>query len=143
MNALFDLQTKNICMQEKINHAALPSSAALAYLGDSVHSLYVRESVVRKNLSKSKDLHNAANCVINAAHQAELFRKIEHILTEDERDVFRRAHNSKHLQKPKHMSIEDYRIATGFEALLGMLWWTDNKSRLYELLRIAHAEENE
>ena len=127
-------------MQEKLNHAALPSSAALAYLGDAVHSLYVREAVVRKNLSKSKDLHNAANGVINAAHQATLFRRIEHMLNEDERDVFRRAHNSKHLQKPKHMTAEDYRVATGFEALLGMLWWTENRDRLYEILDAAHTE---
>lgn len=131
-------------MQEKINHAALPSSAALAYLGDAVHSIYVREAVVRKNLTKSKDLHNAANGVINASNQAQLFRRIEHMLTEDERDVFRRAHNSRHLQKPKHMTIEDYRVATGFEALLGMLWWTQNKNRLYELLDAAHTQnENE
>ena len=128
-------------MQEKINHAALPSSAALAYLGDSVHSLYVREAVVKTRLSKSKDLHNAANTMVNAASQAELFRKIESMLTEDERDVFRRAQNSKHLQKPKHMSITDYRIATGFEALLGMLWWTGNKERLYELLDKAHKQD--
>ena len=130
-------------MQEKLNHASLPSSAALAYLGDAVHSLYVREAVVRQNLSKSKDLHNAANTVINAASQAELFRKIDGELSEDERDVFRRAKNSKHLQKPKHMSIEDYRVATGFEALLGMLWWTGAHERLYELLQIAHANDEE
>ena len=129
-------------MQEKINHAALPSSAALAYLGDSVHSLYVREAVVRTRLSKSKDLHNAANAMVNAASQAELFRKIEDMLTEDERDVFRRAQNSKHLQKPKHMSIVDYRIATGFEALIGMLWWIGDRERLYELLDAAHKNEN-
>ncbi len=130
-------------MQEKINHAALPSSAALAYLGDSVHSLYVREAVVRTNLSRSKDLHNAANTIVNAASQAELFRKIEDMLTEDERDVFRRARNSKHLQKPKHMSIEDYRIATGFEAVLGMLWWLGDRKRLYEILDAAHKENKD
>ena len=122
-------------MQEMIDSPLL-----LAYLGDAVHSLYVREAVVRKNLSKSKDLHNAANGVINAANQALMFKKIKCMLNEDERDVFRRAHNSKHLQKPKHMTIEDYRVATGFEALLGMLWWTGNRDRLYEILDAAHTE---
>ena len=128
-------------MQEKINHAALPSSAALAYLGDAVHSLYVREAVVRKNLSKSKDLHNAANGVINAANQALMFKKIECMLNEDERDVFRRASNSTHLNRPKHASIYEYRTATGFEAVLGMLYTIGDGERLRELLDLAYKNE--
>jgi ribonuclease-3 family protein len=128
-------------MKEKINHALLPSSAALAYLGDAVHSIYVREAAVRSNLSKSKNLHNAANAVVNAERQARLFESIRHLLSEDELDVYRRAHNSRHLQRPKHASFSDYRIATGFEAVLGMLWWLGDKERIDELLSAAMASE--
>ena len=129
---------------QKINHSELPSSAALAYLGDAVHSLYVRTQVVGQGFTRSKDLHNAANQYVNAAHQSVLYKRIKDILTEDEADVFRRASNSGHLQKPKHMTAKDYRIATGFEAVLGMLKWLGEEERLQEILRIAHTEkENE
>jgi ribonuclease-3 family protein len=127
----------------KVNHGALPSSLALAFLGDSVHSLYVRTKAVGMGLSRSKELHNKANEYVNAASQARLYEKIKDILTEDECDVFRRASNSGHLQKPKHMSAKDYRIATGFEAVLGMLKWLGEEERLNELLDAAHSGEDE
>ena len=65
------------------------------------------------------------------------------MLTEDEADVFRRASNSGHLQKPKHMTAKDYRIATGFEAVLGMLKWLGKEERLQELLDIAHTKKED
>lgn len=128
---------------EKVNHSELPSSLALAFLGDSVHSLYVRTLAVKSGLSRSKELHNFANGYVNAASQAKLYEKIKDRLTEDECDVFRRASNSGHLQKPKHMSAKEYRIATGFEAVLGMLKWLGAEERLKELLDLAHSDTEE
>ncbi len=128
---------------EKVNHSELPSSLALAFLGDSVHSLYVRTLAVKSGLSRSKELHNLANEYVNAASQAKLYEKIKDMLTEDEQDVFRRASNSGHLQKPKHMSAKEYRIATGFEAVLGMLKWLGEEERLKELLDSAHSDTEE
>ncbi len=125
----------------KINHSELPSSLALAFLGDSVHSLYVRTNAVKKGLSRSGELHDMANRYVNAASQALLYEKIKDKLTEDEQDVFRRASNSGHLQKPKHMTAKEYRTATGFEAVLGMLKWLGEDERLYELLDAAHSFE--
>lgn len=125
----------------KINHSELPSSLALAFLGDSVHSLYVRTYAVNKGLSRSGELHDMANKYVNAASQALLYEKIKDKLSEDEADVFRRASNSGHLQKPKHMTAKEYRTATGFEAVLGMLKWLGEDERLYELLDAAHSFE--
>ena len=59
---------------------------------------------------------------------------------EDEREVFKRAYNSTHLNKPKRASGQDYRTATGFEAVLGMLYYINDEERLYMLLDIAHKE---
>ena len=118
------------------NHAReLPSSAALAYLGDAVHSLYVRRAVVSGRLSHAGDLHEAGLRYVTAAAQEEAMQRVEPLLTEEECDVARRARNSHHLRKPKHMTLADYRRATALEAVLGMLYYTNQTERLDELMR--------
>ena len=77
----------------------------------------------------------------STAAVAAMYRKIENLLEEDERHVFRRASNSTHLNCPKRASITDYRYATGFEALIGMLHYIGDEQRLSELLDIAHKED--
>ena len=127
-------------MHDKIIGASLPSTQALAYLGDAAYSLYVRRMLVAKGLSMAKDLNRETLKYVTAEAQAAMYRKIEHLLLDDEREVFRRAANSTHLNKPKHASVTDYRYATGFEALLGMLAWIKDDERLEELLNAAHKE---
>ena len=127
-------------MHEKILGAALPSVAALSYLGDARHSLYVRRMLIERGVSKSGDLNKLALAYVTAEAQSAMYRKIEQMLADDERDVFRRAANSTHLNRPKHASITDYRYATGFEAVIGMLYWIGDEERLLELLNIAHNE---
>ena len=70
-----------------------------------------------------------------------MYRRIEPLLLDDERDVFRRAANSGHLNKPKRASVQDYRTATGFEAVIGMLYYIKDEERLMLLLDEAHKEE--
>lgn len=113
---------------------ALPSSEALAYLGDAVFSLYVRHLLVKKGISHASDLNRLSLAFVTAPHQAKLFRRIEERLTEEEKDIFRRAYNHKGLKAPKHASYAEYRTATGFEALLGALYITQNTPRIEELL---------
>ena len=127
-------------MHDKIIGATLPSVQALSFLGDAVHSLYVRRMLIDAGHCKSGDLNVAAQKYVTAEAQAEMYRKIEPYLEDDERDVFRRASNSTHLNRPKHASITDYRYATGFEAVVGMLHYIGDESRLKELLDIAHSE---
>ena len=128
-------------MHDKVIGTDLPSTQALAYLGDAAYSLYVRRMLVKSGLSKAKDLNREALKYVTAESQAQMYRKIEHLLIDDEREVFRRAANSTHLNRPKHASITDYRYATGFEALVGMLVWIKDEERLEELLNVAHKEE--
>jgi ribonuclease-3 family protein len=92
-------------------------------------------------LTKAKDLNREALKYVTAEAQADMYRKIEHMLLDDEREVFRRAANSTHLNRPKHASVNDYRYATGFEAVIGMLEWIGDGERLEILLRAAHSEE--
>jgi len=125
-------------MHEKVIGAALPAVMALAYLGDARHGLFVREMLVKKGISKSGELNAAALEFVTAERQAQMMRKIEPLLLEDEREVYRRAANSGHLNRPRHASAADYRAATGFEAVIGMLHWLGDEERVRMLLEEAH-----
>jgi ribonuclease-3 family protein len=128
-------------MNDKISGASLPSVAALSYLGDARHSLYVRRMLVTRGLTKSGDLNREALRFVTAEAQARMYLCIADELTEDEADVFRRASNSTHLNRPRHASGRDYRFATGFEAVIGMLEWLGRTERLEYLLDKSHEKE--
>ena len=128
-------------MTTDANVSALPSSAALAYLGDAVFSLYVREKLVERGFSHAKELNEYSRRFVSAQGQAEFFLKIEDMLTEEERDICRRASNSSHLQRPKHTPISVYRRATGLEALIGALHFVKDVARLDFLLSQLDFEE--
>ena len=130
-------------MDSKISGAKLPSVAALSYIGDARHSLFVRRMLVSRGFTKSADLNREALKFVTAEAQARMYLKIADELTDGETDVFRRASNSTHLNKPKHASGRDYRYATGFEAVLGMLEWLGDTERLEYLLNKSHKEDYE
>ncbi len=134
---------REVTMHEHIDGAKLPSVMALSFIGDSAHSLYVRKMLTHRGISRSKDLNLAALSYVTAEAQARMLLRIEHLLLDDERAVFRRASNSPHLNKPKHASGKDYRMATGFEAVLGMREWIGDRERLEFLLDEAHKEDRE
>jgi ribonuclease-3 family protein len=128
-------------MCSEIKAKDLPSVMALSYLGDARHSLYVRKKLVASGISKSKELNEAAKKYVTAEAQAKMFSLVEDELTELEKGVARRASNSTHLNKPKHASGKDYRLATGFEAVIGMLEFINDVERLEYLLDLAHKED--
>ena len=128
-------------MHEKICGAHLPTVMALAYLGDARHSLYVRRMLIERGLAKSADLNRESLMYVTAEAQARAYERIEGLLLEDELAVFKRAQNSTHLNKPKHASGKDYRMATGFEAVIGMLEWIGDSERIEMLLRTAYEED--
>lgn len=129
-------------MDSKICGASLPSVAALAYLGDARHAIFVRRMLVEKGLTKAADLNREALKYVTAEAQARMYERVSCELTEDEIGVFKRASNSTHLNKPKHASGKDYRYATGFEAVIGMLEWLGDSERLEYLLKKSHTEDD-
>ena len=128
-------------MQERIIGANLPSGAALAYLGDAWYSLFIRRRLIDAGIEKAGELNAAALSFVTAKKQAERMRRILPLLTEDEADVFRRASNASHPHHPKGATAADYRYATGFEALVGMLCYLKDEERLLYLMEKAHTEE--
>jgi len=124
-------------MARILNQAALPPVLALAYIGDARHSLFVRKLLLSQGVVRSGELNKLSLNFVTAAAQAKAFLRIEAMLTEDEREVYRRAFNSTHLNKPKHASGKEYRMATGFEAVIGMLEYFGDEARIEELLTVA------
>ena len=106
----------------------------LAYVGDCVMELYVRKLLIDSGIRGSRDLNAAAQKIVNAASQACAYHEIAGILTEEESEIFKRGRNCGHLNVPKHAKMSDYRIATGFEALLGYLSLCGQEQRANDIL---------
>lgn len=124
-----------------LSHGQLPGSLELAYLGDTIYDLYVRRRLVIAG-GRMKDLHRAAVSQVRASAQSEALTRIEHLLTEEEQSVVRRARNAKQ-HPPKNADPGDYHRATAFEALLGYLYLTGREERLCELLLTANPDKED
>lgn len=114
------------------------SGAALAYLGDSVIEVCVREYLVSKGISTSAHLNKASLDFVRASAQAEAMKRLLDVLTEEETAVFKRGRNIGHTNTPKSASVGEYRMATGMEALFGWLHLSGKSERIKELFYIAY-----
>ncbi len=124
-------------MHSPILGCRLPSVAALAYLGDAEYTVYVRRALIARGVESAGELNRLSLLYVTAQRQSAAMRALEDELLEDEHDVFRRAKNSPHLNRPKHASPMEYRYATGFEAVLGMLSYIDDRERMRQLMQAA------
>ena len=115
----------------------------MAYIGDTVHDLYVRSLLVSRGMTVGK-MHKQAVRMVSAVAQARMLERIEAELTEPEADVARRGRNSqaKHAA-PKHADPADYAHATGLEALWGWLYLSGRTQRLDELVKLALSRTEE
>ena len=109
----------------------------MAYLGDTLHDLYVRSMLVSRKMSVGA-MHRQAVKMVSAAAQARMLEAIEPELTEQEADIARRGRNAqaKHAA-PKHADPADYAHSTGLEALWGYLYVTGQADRLDTLIKLA------
>ncbi len=114
------------------------SNAALAYLGDCVFELCVREYLVESGYSSSQRLNEKALSFVRASEQAKAVQKILPYLDEDETAVFKRGRNAAHSSMPKSATAEEYRLATGIEALFGYLHLIGRYDRIKLLFRLAY-----
>ena len=117
------------------------STAALAYLGDSIIELCVRETLVQKGVSSAKNLNSTALLFVKAEAQADAMKIILPILTEEENAAYRRGRNIGHTNTPKSATVGQYRMATGMEALFGYLYLKGDRDRINELFSLAYADK--
>jgi len=113
----------------------LPGSLQLAYLGDTIYDLYVRERLVRAG-GRMDVMHRAAVRLVRASAQSEALGRIEPMLTEEEASVVRRARNARQTP-PRNADIHEYHRATALEALIGALYLSGERNRIDELMEVA------
>lgn len=108
---------------------------SLAYLGDSVYELYVREYLLKKGIAKVDQLMHESINYVSAKSQASILRMLidNNYLTSSEYDVVNRGKNYKRASHPKNTDIITYKMSTGFEALIGFLYLED-RIRLNEII---------
>ena len=113
------------------------SPLTLAYIGDAVYEIVIRTIIVEKGNAPVNKLHHKASSLVKAVAQKAAMEKILPLLTEEEEAVYKRGRNAKSYTSAKNASVIDYRIATGFEALMGFLYLMGRNERMLELVKIA------
>ena len=108
----------------------------LAYIGDAVFEVLVRTFIINGSRLATNELHKAAKNYVNAHAQAEMYKALSNHINEEEMAIMRRGRNAKSQTKAKNASINDYRHATGTEALFGYLYMKNDIKRLMELFEI-------
>ena len=118
--------------KEQINKM---NSSTLAYLGDAVFEVIVREKIVLEKPGDAGRAHHTAVRYVSASGQALAAKRMiaEGFLTEEEELVYKRARNHRAMSRPQNADPREYKIATGFEALLGYLYLSDDRERLREI----------
>ena len=128
--------------------AKLMNGMSLAYIGDSVYEVYIREHVLAKGYNKVKDLHKNVIMFTSGEAQANIIHRLinDNILTEEEISIFKRGRNSHIHSVRKNISIQDYLDATGFEAIIGYLYLNGQKDRMEEIIKFSikiRSDEND
>lgn len=125
--------------KNKVNNI---SPVVLAFVGDAVYSLFVREKLASATDYKCGELNKMATSFVKASAQAQFVNDILPLFNEEELAIFKRARNAKKVNKAKSASISDYNLSTGFEAVLGYLHLTGQTDRLNYLLYKGNKDED-
>lgn len=106
----------------------------LAYIGDVVYELYIREHVILNSNEQVNKLHKKTIKYVSAKAQAKIVDAILDDLTQEEKDILRRGRNAAANTVPKNTDVVTYKIATGFEAMIGFVYLKKDMKRLEELI---------
>ena len=113
------------------------SPLTLAYIGDGIFDVVIRSIVVGRGNTPVNQLHHKTSHIVKAHSQAMMAEVLLDEMTDTEKDIYRRGRNAKSHTMAKNATVMDYRSATGFEALMGYLYLTDEMDRILELISIA------
>lgn len=123
------LQGENLTKEQ----AKRTNPVTLAFVGDAVYALYVRERLVKSSAGKVGDYQRSSAKILSARGQSEFLAEIEELFTEEEKEIFLRGRNAKKATKSKNAAAGEYNRSTGFEAVVGFLYLTGEEERLKEL----------
>ena len=131
--SLEELLKENFQMKE--TEAKSYSPLVLAYIGDGIYDLVIRTVVVNRGNTQANKLHRKTSSLVKAAAQAAMIDELLELLTEEEMAVFKRGRNAKSATMAKNATMTDYRKATGFEALMGYLYLSNQMERMVYLIK--------
>ncbi len=112
------------------------SPLLLAYVGDAVYELMVRARMVAAGQRRIKEIHQDTVQKVKAEHQARVIKNIFDQLPTTEQDIVRRGRNAKGTPT-KNADMQEYRLSTGFEALIGYVYLKGDQQRLQELFDLS------
>ena len=116
---------------------SLLNGLALAYVGDAIYEIYIREHLVKIGFTRPNQLHKTATKYVSAKAQSMLMHEMlesENLLTEKEVTMYKRGRNAKSHTSAKNADVITYRTSTGFEALMGYLHLSKQTERMEELI---------
>lgn len=116
----------------------LLSPLTLAFLGDAVYEMCVRQRVVGEGNMPVNQMHRKTVELVNASAQSAAYERIAAHLSDEELAVYKRGRNANTTSSPKHASLADYRRATGIEALFGYLYLKGDIVRINQLFALAN-----
>lgn len=125
------------------NKESIKDTLSLAFLGDALYELYVREKLVSGNFKGADRLHKAAVAYVRAEAQAHAMKTLIDDLSEEELTLVKRARNKKIASRPKNVDPILYKWATAFEALLAHLYLSDQLERMKEIMEWAMIRTDE
>lgn len=136
MNHFFESIQDNINVKTEAE-AKKMAPLVLAYIGDAIYEAFIRNYLINKTTLSVNQYHKKATCYVRAKAQARVVHVLQSELTELEWTIVKRGRNQKSGTVPKNASLTDYKYATGFEALMGYLFYTGQYSRLSILMNKA------
>lgn len=122
--------------KKDIQDAKMLSPLVWAYVGDSVYELFIRTVLTNNSNAKPHKLHIESIKYVKAKAQADILKKIDEKLTEEEKDIVRRGRNTENHHIAKNANVADYSQSTAFESLIGYLYLTKQDERLKEILEL-------
>lgn len=117
--------------------ARMMQPLVLAYVGDAVFELFIRNYLVNKKTGHVSEYHRESTGYVKAGAQSEIIHALEPDLTDEEWTIVKRGRNQKSATVPKNADLSDYRYATGFEALLGYLFYIGDYEKLTAVMNRA------
>jgi ribonuclease-3 family protein len=115
------------------------TAAELAYLGDAVFELLVREKLLRENTT-FRNINRYSKKYVSAMAQSEMYHRIFDALSPDEQAVMKRGRNLHSCSRAKNAGVTEYRHATGLEALFGHLHQNGDTARVQEIFELCVGE---
>ncbi len=112
------------------------SPLTLAFIGDCIFDLMIRTIIVERGNRAAENLHKQKSMIVKATTQALMAEALADDLTEEEMSYYKRGRNAKSYSSAKNASITDYRKATGYEALMGYLYLTNQEERMIALTKL-------